>query len=138
MVAEMPGWQLSVRVKGPPHTQERQVVDMRRVEAGKLSKEEPLWAYAYQLLPPRSTDRMRAIRELVNKENADALRNAGTWTARLVSEPQVTHVLIFSDTPDLDGAMNRRLEARLRELDLRFTVTLPMRVDEPSPEPETP
>jgi hypothetical protein len=49
----------------------------------------------------------------------------------------VTHVLVLSDTPDLDGDMNRRLEARLRELDVRFTVTLPMRIDEPCPDAET-
>jgi hypothetical protein len=114
------------------------VVDMCRVESGKTSREEPLWAYAYQLLAPRATDRMSTILELVDRENADALRNARAWTARLVAEHQVTHVLVLSDSPELDRDMNRRLEARLRELDVRFTVTLPMRVDEPSAEPETP
>lgn len=118
--------------------EERQVVDMRRVESGKPSKEEPLWAYAYELLPHRATDRMGGILELVDQENADARRNARKWTARLVTEPQVTHVLVLSDTPDMDRDMNRRLEARLRELDVRFTVTLPMRIDEPSPAPENP
>lgn len=114
------------------------MVDTPRVGSGKPSKEEPLWAYAYQLLPPRATDRMSSILELVDQENANALRNTRTWTARLVAEPQVTHVLVLSDTPDLDRDMNRRLEAKLRDLDVRFTVTLPMRVDEPSPDPETP
>jgi hypothetical protein len=114
------------------------VADTRRVGSGKPPGEEPLWAYAYQLLPPRATDRMSTILELVDQENADALRNARAWTARLVAEPQVTHVLVLSDSPELDHDMNRRLEARLRELDVRFTVTLPMRVDEPSTEPETP
>lgn len=111
---------------------------MSRVESGKPSKEEPLWAYAYQLLPPRASDRMGRILELVHEENAAALRSARTWTARLVAESQVTHLLVLSDTPDLDGGMNRRLEARLRDLDVRFTVTLPMRVDEPSLDTETP
>lgn len=114
------------------------MVDMRRVETGNPSKEEPLWAYAYELLPPRTTDRMGGILEFVDQENADALRNARKWTGRLVAEPHVTHVLILSDTPERDRDMNRRLEARLRELDVRFTVTLPMRVDEPSPDAETP
>jgi hypothetical protein len=115
---------------------------MRRVESGKPSKEEPLWAYAYQLLPPRATDRMSRILALVQKENADALGNARTWTARLIAEQQVTHVLVLSDSPDLARGVNRRLEATLRELDVRFTVTLPMRVDEPtdgpSPDAKTP
>jgi hypothetical protein len=111
---------------------------MRPVGSGKPSNEEPLWAYAYQLLPPRATARMNTIIELVDQENADALRNARAWTARLVAEPQVTHVLVLSDSPALDRDMNRRLEARLRELDVRFTVTLPLRVDGPSTEPEAP
>jgi hypothetical protein len=111
---------------------------MRRVEAGKPAPEGPLWAYAYQLLPPRATDRMSRIPELVHQENADAVRDGRKWTARLIAENQVTHVLVFSDTPDLDGDRNRRLEAMLRELDVRFTVTLPMRVDEVSPDTETP
>jgi hypothetical protein len=110
---------------------------MGRVASGKPSQEEPLWAYAYRLLPPRATDRMSRILELVHQENAEALRDARTWTARLVAERHVTHVLVLSDTPDLDRGMNRRLQARLRELDVRFTVTLPMRVDEPCPDAET-
>jgi hypothetical protein len=114
------------------------VVETRRVESVEPSREEPLWAYAYQLLPSRATDHMSRIIELVDQENADALRDARSWTARLVAEPQVTHVLVLSDTPELDREMNRRLEARLRELDIRFTLTLPMRVDDPTPDPETP
>jgi hypothetical protein len=111
---------------------------MRRVQPGTPSDEEPLWAYAYQLLPPRATDRLSGLLALVDRENTAALRGAGTWRARLVCETRVTHLLVLSDTPDLDGAMNRRLESRLRELDVRFTVTLPLRVDGPSPESETP
>lgn len=103
-------------------------------ESREPSEEEPVWAYAYQLLPPRATDRMGRIFELVERENADAMRNARKWKARLVAEPQVTHVLVLSDTPELDLVTNRRLEDTLRELDVRFTVTLPMRVDEPFPD----
>lgn len=111
---------------------------MHRAGSGQPSKEEPLWAYAYQLLPPRATDRMGRILELVRRENADALRNARTWTARLVTEPQVTHVLVLSGAPDLDRDTNRRLEAMLRELEIRYSVTLPMRVDESSPDGKSP
>lgn len=113
------------------------MADPRGNESGVPSKEESLWAYAYQILPPRSTDLVSTIAELVNRENADARRSAHTWTARLVTEPQVTHVLVLSDTPELDREMNRRIEARLRELDVRFTVSLPMQVDDPSPDTPT-
>lgn len=114
------------------------MADTRGIESGALSREESLWAYAYQLRPPRTTDLVRTIAELVNQENEDALRGAHTWTARLVTEPQVTHVLVLSDTPELDREMNRRLEARLRELDVPFTVSLPMRVDELPSDTPTP
>jgi hypothetical protein len=127
-----------MEVPRPIAAEEYQVVDTRRVQSPEPCTEEPLWAYAYQLLPPRATDRMTGIFELVKLENADAVRNARSWTARLVAEPQVTHVLVLSDTPDRDRDMNRRLEARLRELGVHFTVTLPMRVDEPSPDAGTP
>jgi hypothetical protein len=140
MVPAGPFRQVSGEVTGSIASgrEERQVVDMHRVESGKPSKEAPLWAYAYQLLPPRAADRMSGILELVEQENADALRNARAWTARVVSEPQVTHVLVLSDTPEVDRDRNRRLETRLRDLDVRFTVTFPMRVDEPAPDAETP
>lgn len=111
--------------------EERQVADTRGIEPGASTSEEPLWAYAYQLLPSATTDLVSTIVELVNEENAGALRSAHKWTARLVTEPQVIHVLVLSDTPELDREMNRRLEARLRELEVRFTVSLPMRIDEP-------
>ncbi len=114
------------------------MLDVNRDESAEPSKEEPLWAYAYQIVPPRATDRMGRILELVHRENADATRNARKWKARLVAEPQVTHVLVLSDTPALDHDMNRRLETALRELDVRFTVTTPMRVDESFPDTETP
>jgi hypothetical protein len=113
-------------------------MDTRGIESGVPPREESLWAYAYQLQPPRTTDVVSTIAEIVNRENADALRSAGNWTARLVTEPQVTHVLVLSDTPEQDREMNRRLEARLRELDIPFTVSLPMRVDEAAPGTSTP
>lgn len=108
------------------------------IESGAPSQEESVWAYAYQLLPPRTPDQAGTIVELVRRENADALRNSRIWTARLVTEPRATHVLVLSDTPELDRETNRRLEARLRALDVRFTVSLPMRVDLPSPDSSTP
>lgn len=107
-------------------------MDTRGNESGVPSREASVWAYAYQLLPPRTGDLVSTIVELVSRENADAARSAQSWKARLVTEPQVTHVLIVSDTPELDREMNRRFEARLRELDIRYTVSLPMRVDDDS------
>jgi hypothetical protein len=114
------------------------MVDMSPAGSGNPSKQGPLWAYAYQLLPPRATGHGAAIRALVRRENAHARRNAREWAARLVREHQGTHLLILCGTPELDRAMNHRLEARLRELEIRFAVTLPMRVDKLHHDTESP
>lgn len=112
--------------------------EIDRVEAGKPSGEEPLWAYAYQLLPPPSRDRMTSLLALMHQQNAVALREARKWTGRLVLEDQVTHVLVLSDSPDLDRDANQKLEAMLQELEVRYSVTLPMIVGDAAPDTETP
>lgn len=68
-----------------------------------------------------------------------AMLRAADPRVPLVREDQVTHVLVLSDTPDRDQDTNRRLAGRLRELGIRYTVTLPMRVDDGAvPDAETP
>lgn len=90
-----------------------------------------LWAYAYRMEPPQTEARMALIRALVDEENGEAKRGARKWTARLVVEPQVTHVLIVSDTPELLQEGNRKLEAELEASGVRFSLTVPMRVGGP-------
>jgi len=86
----------------------------------------PLWVYAYQMDPPRAAERMRRIRALLEEENRAARAASRQWTARMVVEEQVTHLLIVSDTPELDGEVNRRLEARLKALELEYSLTIPL------------
>jgi len=96
----------------------------------------PVWAYAYQILPPQAEDRLHTIKTLLDKENADAQRTARTWAGRVVVEQQVTHILVVSDTPELNHAVNRRLEAQLKELNAGFSMTVPIAVaDEPAVTP---
>lgn len=90
-----------------------------------------LWAYAYQMEPPQTEARMALIRALVDEENGEAKRGSRKWTARLVVEPQVTHVLIVSDSPDLLHEGNRKLEAELKAAGVHFSVTVPMLVSGP-------
>jgi hypothetical protein len=87
-----------------------------------------LWVYAYQMDPPRAAERMRRIRALLEEENRAAKESSRHWTARMVVEAQVTHLLIVSDNPDLDGEVKQRLEARLKALDLEYSVTVPLAV----------
>lgn len=100
-------------------------------EAGAAPPSGPsgsLWVYAYQMDPPRAAERMRRIRALLDEENLAAKESSRHWNARMVVEAQVTHVLIVSDNPELDGEINRRLEARLKALDLEYSLTVPLAV----------
>jgi len=85
-----------------------------------------VWAYAYQIVPPQPEGRLRALQTLLDHERTDAQSGARTWEGRLVLEQQVTHILIVSDSPDLDLAANRRLETELRRLKAGFAITAPL------------
>jgi hypothetical protein len=87
-----------------------------------------LWAYGYEMVPPHREDLMTEVRGLLDRENGEAKREARTWTGRLVTEQQATHVLIVSTSPELDFEINRKLEAELKALGIEFRVTAPMLV----------
>jgi len=87
-----------------------------------------LWAYAYQIVPPQPSRRLGTIRTLLKDETAAARDDAHTWAGRLVLERGATHILIVSDDPERNHAINRRLEAELGRLDAGFSVTEPLAV----------
>jgi len=98
-----------------------------------------LWAYAYEIVPPRASDHMKVIQGFLEEERERAQKTAQTWSGRLVSEQQVTHILVVSDSPDLGGDANRRLEQRLKRLKATFSRTVPMRLAaDGDPTPEAP
>ena len=95
-----------------------------------------LWAYAYEIVPPKNADHMKVIEALLDEEHAQAKDTARTWRGQLVCEQQVTHILVVSDTADQDGEVNRRLERGLKRLKAGFSRTVPMPVagdDDPAP-----
>jgi hypothetical protein len=97
----------------------------------------PAWAYAYQIVPPQPEDRLHAVKLMLDHEGAQAKVREQTWEGRFVVEQQVTHILVVSDSPDLDLDVNQRLEAELRGLEVGFALTVPMAVtEEPAPPPE--
>lgn len=99
----------------------------------------PTWAYAYKIVPPQSADRMRTVRALLDHERAHARQGARIWEGRFVLEQQVTHILVVSDAPHQDLEVNQRLEAELRDLEARFSLTAAMAVeDDPMPPPVDP
>lgn len=99
-----------------------------------------LWAYTYRLDPPQTVTRLKAVRALLEREHAAALERTGTWEGRLVVDDRISHILVLSDSPQLDGEVNRRLESELRALDAAFALTVPMAISgeipiEPRPAP---
>jgi len=92
-----------------------------------------MWAYAYQILPPQAADHLRTIRTVLDHAHQDAQRDARTWTARVVLEQQITHILVVSDSPEQNQAVNHQLDSTLRDLQARYSVTAPMAVAVGSP-----
>ena len=99
---------------------------------GLPSSGRTLWAYGYEMIPPHLEDRMGDVRGLLERENDEAVQAGRTWTARLVTEERVTHVLIVSGSPQLDLEINKRLETELKSLGLKFLLTVPMPVRDES------
>jgi hypothetical protein len=98
-----------------------------------------IWAYTYRLDPPQSVPRLKEVRAFLEREHTAALARAGTWEGRLVVDDRISHILVLSDSLQLDGDVNRGLEARLRALDAGFSLTVPMAITgEAPPAPAAP
>jgi len=95
-----------------------------------------IWAYAYQIQPPQGTKRLHGIKSLLDHAHAEAQLGARTWTGRVVVEEQITHILIVSDSPEQNHDANIRLEAKLKELNAGFLITVPIAVTDDAPETE--
>lgn len=96
-------------------------------KGGGSPGEASLWTYAYEMRPPHAERLMKVIRALLDHENG-AAREDRKWVGRLVLERQVTHLLIVSDNPEMDRDVNRRIEAALKDLEVGYSVTMPMPV----------
>lgn len=101
---------------------------MTRKQSGPSPK--GVWAYGYEIIPPQSEERLSSIRELLDSEHAEAKRGARTWRGKVVLKEQVTHILVVSDSAAQDRAINRKLEAALKLLNVGFQITAPMAVDD--------
>lgn len=96
-----------------------------------------LWAYAYQIVPPKAADHLKEIEALLDDEHRQARNTERTWRGKLICEEQVTHILVVSDTPDQSTDVNRRIEGRLKQLKTGFSRTEPMPItggDNPTPQ----
>lgn len=98
----------------------------------------PLWVYAYEFARAPADDQLDTIRTVLDTEHSAARHDARTWTARLVSEQQLTHILVVTDSPDQTREVNHRLENRLRLLNAAFSLTVPMPLDDDDEAPAEP
>lgn len=87
-----------------------------------------LWAYAYRVAPPPRPDDLGRIRRLLDSENASAFEHARAWAAQLILEQRSTQILVVSDSPDRNGAVNHRLEDELERLAAAYRVTDPVAI----------
>jgi len=85
-----------------------------------------LWAYAYRVVPPPPKDGLGQIRKLLDSENAFAFEHARAWAAQLILEQRSTQILVVSDSPVQNRAVNKRLETELQRLDAHYRVTDPI------------
>lgn len=88
----------------------------------------PMWAYAYQIVPPQSEGRLAAVKALLDREHTRAKASAHTFEGRFVHEQQITHLLVVTDSPEQNGEANKRLEAALAKLQAGFVLTAPLAV----------
>ena len=94
---------------------------------------QPTWAYAYRIRRPDTSARLDAIDVLLDREHAAASREKRTWAGRVVVEPEMTYLLIVTDSPDQDLEINRLLEAELTGLETDFSITLPLVIADETP-----
>lgn len=87
-----------------------------------------LWAYAYRVVPPPPADGLGRIRRLLDSENASAFEHARAWAAQLILEQRSTQILVVSDTPNRNGAVNHRLESELENLHAQYRITDPVEI----------
>ena len=104
-----------------------------------MSRSGCVWAYAYRITPPQPKQRLDTIQTLLDHEHGVALQEARNWTGRLVLERQATRILIVSDSPDQERAVDHRLAGEVRRLQATFTRTVPLEisadpVDGPTPQ----
>jgi hypothetical protein len=69
-----------------------------------------------------------ALRRLLDDENASAFEQGRAWAAQLILEQRSTQILVVSDTPAQNRAVNRRLELELQHLAAPFRITAPLAI----------
>ena len=96
------------------------------------------WAYAYQLDPPQPEPLFAKVKMLLRRARLAARRNGRLWTGEIVTEAQITHILVVTDDPDEVRAVDRAIATELKRLKMDFAITGPARVSLPRVTPGNP
>ncbi|HWC73158.1 MAG TPA: hypothetical protein VG454_04405 [Gemmatimonadales bacterium] len=91
-----------------------------------------LWAYAYRVIPPPAAPGLNQLRRLLDNENAAAFEHARAWAAQLILEQRSTQILVVSDSPAQNRAVNRRVESELQRLRANYRLTDPIAIRGPA------
>jgi hypothetical protein len=87
-----------------------------------------IWAYAYQVVPPQTRIRLRAVRALLDRQHSTAGNGDRAWAGRLIVGAKATCILVVSDSLEHSAAVNQKLEAELNLLQATFIVSEPVLV----------
>ena len=79
-------------------------------------------------MPPPPVAGLGELRRLLDQENAIAFEHARAWAAQLILEQRSTQILVVSDSPSQNRAVNQRLEGELKRLDALYRVSDPVAV----------
>ena len=93
-----------------------------------MSRSGCVWAYAYRITPPQPKQRLDTIQALLDHEHGVALQEARSWAGRLVLERRATRILIVSDSPDQERAVDHRLASEVRRLQATLIRTVPLEI----------
>jgi hypothetical protein len=69
------------------------------------------------------------MQEILEAGHTEARTRSEVWEGRFINGEYITHILVVSDSPIQDGGINRRLEAELKRLEARFSVSRPVEVE---------
>jgi hypothetical protein len=67
-------------------------------------------------VPPQPKRRLDRIRALLDHEHTAARKDARSWAGRLVLERRATRILIVSDSPDQERAVDHAVVGEVRRL----------------------
>ena len=93
------------------------------------------WAYAYQLNPPQPEPRFTTLKTLLRRARQAAQREGRLWTAQIVTEAHITHILVVTDAPGEVRAVDRAIGTELKRLKMGFAITGPAWVSLPGVKP---